>query len=226
MGIAPTSKKKAPAKGKTGKAPSKKGKSAAPAKKGKGGAPTKSGTKAAKDKQAPKKVKRVKADPARPPCPSADGIPNPLLIASSNKRALCIALAHELGGAAKDNGKKDELLITAVRESGMLWKAGLNLETCVKPPEDHAHLNSAEQSGRGYAMNCGRKRHDQYMQQHPEKVASCAKFAKAFLKMLRLGTEKYEEARKAEIANLPKLRSAIAKAKAEAEAKKGKAKKK
>jgi len=232
------STKKAPAKGGKSKAPAKanknkssaiptaKGKPSKAPSKGKGkGAPTKSGTKPSKTKAEPKKRKRVKADPARPPCPSAGGRPNPLLISKNLKRALCIAFAHELGGATSDNGKKDDLLILCVRETGVLWKTGLTLENCVEPPPDHEHLNNAEQNGRGYAMNCGRKRHDQYMQKFPDKVGAVMPFAKALLKSLRKGAESYEADRVEAIKDLPKLRNDILQAKADADAKKGKGKK-
>ena len=181
------------------------------------GKPTASGTKAPAKAIPKAKVKRVAVEPARLPVPSADGWPNPILVNKRNKRALCIAFAHQLGGA-KGTEDQDTLLMKCVRESGVLWKAGMTIEN-FDSTENNSHLSAAEQSGRGYAMRCGRGRHDDYMAKYPEKVADCADFAKAFIKHVTLDGEAYEKVRKAEMDKVPDLLKKIAEARAANKAK-------
>jgi len=181
------------------------------------GKPSASGTKAPAKATPKEKTKRVQVEPAGLPVPSADGWPNPILVSNRNKRALCIAFAHLLGGA-KGTDEQDELLMKAVRESGVLWKSGMTIEN-FNDAENNSHLSKAEQSGRGYAMRCGRGRHDDYMQKYPEKVADCVPFATAYLEIIKLEGEDYQKARDAEMAKVPELLEKIAEAKAAQKAK-------
>ena len=181
------------------------------------GKPSAKGTKAPAKATPKQKVKRVAVEPAGLPVPSADGWPNPILVSNRNKRALCIAFAHLLGGSTGTDAQ-NALLMKAVRESGVLWKAGMTIEN-FNDAENNSHLSKAEQSGRGYAMRCGRGRHDDYMEKYADKVAECTPFATAFLEIIKLEGDAYEKAREAEMAKVPELLKKIAEAKAAKKAK-------
>jgi hypothetical protein len=205
--------------------PSSKNKKSAPKKsaKGKGGKPTAKGTKSPKAVKPKDKKTRRKWNLVRPPVPSAGGQPNPLLISKRNKRALCVAFAGELGGA-EGTPEQDELLMKAVRESGVLWKsAKINLENFLDEKENE-HV-AEEQSGRGYAMNTGRKMFESYTEAYPDKVEACKPFAVAFLKLIQKKEAAYETARQKEVDGIDKIREKIVKQQAaEAAAKKSKKK--
>jgi hypothetical protein len=185
------------------------------------GKPTAKGTKAPAKKEPKKKAKREAVEAARAPVPSAGGHPNPLLVNKRNKRALCIAFAHETGGS-EGTEEQDKLLMQAVRESGILWKSGMELSNFLNYKE--GHIAQSEQSGRGYAMRCGRGRHDDYMENYSEKVEACLPFAKAFLKLIAKKPAAYETARQKEIDNIGVLAEKIAKQQEAEKAKKGKGK--
>lgn len=178
--------------------------------------PTAKGTKAPGKVKLKEKKKREPVEAARSPIPCAGGKPNPILVNGRNKRALCIAFAHELGGST-GTPEEDAMLIQCVRESGILWKSGMTLDSFLNG-EGNEHLTPAEQSGRGYAMRCGRGRHDEYMAQYPEKVEACIPFAKAFIKMTKLKGEEFETARNKAMENVGDIKAAIEKAQAEAKA--------
>jgi hypothetical protein len=167
-------------------------------------------------KEVPKeeKKKRDKVAAARFPTPSAKGIPNPLLVSNRNKRALCVAFAHRLGGR-QGTPEQDRVLVKAIRESGVLWKSGMTLENFTDET-NNSHLSQAEQSGNGYAQRCGRGRHDDYMQKYPEKVEACLDFVDAFLAMTATEGEEYEKLRQVEIDNVEALRLEIRKLQEEA----------
>ena len=186
------------------------------------GKPKASGTKNPAKAQPKAKRKREAVTPARLPVRCAEGWANPLLVHKRNKRAMCIAFAHILGGA-KGTPEQDTLLQKCVRESGVLWKAGINIENFDKEDGNH-HLSAAEQSGRGYANRCGRGRHDDYMEQFPDKVADCLDFAKAFVNIIKLEGEAYEKVREAEMLKVPDLLVKLAEAKAKNASKAKKAK--
>jgi hypothetical protein len=143
-------------------------------------------------KKVPKQKKvRETVIPAGEPLPAVGEHINPLLLNKRNKRALCIAFADQLGGA-QGTDEQDKLLIRAVRESGILFKSGLNGDNY---ETGTVHLTSSEQSGRGYAMRTGRALHDDYMAQYPEKVAECIPFAKAFIELISKGDEVVQKER-------------------------------
>lgn len=150
-------------------------------------------TKTAEPKVSEPKKKKVRqaVTVTGEPIPAVGEFPNPLLMNKRNKRALCVAFAHLTGGS-QGTDEQDKLLIRAVRESGVLYKAGLNVENY---ESNKSYLTSAEQSGLGYAIRGGRNLHDDYMAQYPEKVAECLPFARAFLDLISKGDEVIEKER-------------------------------
>jgi len=127
-----------------------------------------------------RQVKKVEPPPVI--LPYLDGTVNPLLESKRNKRALCVALANHTAD--------DEVLCEAVRQSGIVQKAGVNggkLETDL--------LTNNELSGRGYALRTGRAMQKEYTEEHPEKVAACDEFAKKLIKAI--AGKKIESARTA-----------------------------
>jgi hypothetical protein len=127
---------------------------------------------------APKKVekqerkKRAKIQPPSRPVPFMGDIMNPLLDNHRNKRALTIAFAR-----CTDD---DNLLIRCIRESGILFKAGMTPENTTTNT-----LSQSELGAKGYAIRFGRKMQDEYYTQYPDKVENCMEFAKAFLKAIQ-----------------------------------------
>jgi len=178
-------------------------------KKGAKGKPQANETKAPSKKEPKKKAKREACEPARIPCPSAGGHPNPLLVNKRNKRALCIAFAHETGGSTGTE-EQNTLLMRAIREAGVLWKSGMELSNFLDDKKN-SHIAQSEQSGRGYAMRCGRGRHDDYMEAYGHKVEACLPFAQAFLQLIQKTDAAYETARQKEIDNIDKLTEKIIK---------------
>jgi len=127
-----------------------------------------------------RQVKKVEPPPVI--LPYLDGTVNPLLEGKRNKRALTIALAMQISD--------DEQLCEAVRQAGILQKAGVNggkLETDL--------LSNNELSGKGYVNRFARKEQDNYYAAHPEKVDACMEFAKKLAKVVTGG--KVENARTA-----------------------------
>ena len=124
--------------------------------------------------KAPKKVekkerkKREKIQPPPRPVPYIGNEVNPLLDNHRNKRALTIAFARSTDD--------DALLTKCVRESGILFKAGMTADNT-----NTGNLSQSELSAKGYALRFGRKMQDEYYDKYPDKVENCMKFAKAFI---------------------------------------------
>lgn len=139
-----------------------------------------------KTTQEPKKVKEQTKKKRRPVAPPPlfplyiKGVKNPLIDSKRSKRPLTVALARLT--------KDDELLIRAVRYSGVLYKTGITSFVV-----ERTELSKNEHSGKGYAIGTGRKMQESYYNDYPEKVNACVEFATLLVEVCKLPQDKMDE---------------------------------
>lgn len=133
----------------------------------KSGKPTIEGAKEPQ-KVVKKEKKRVEITPPPEAITFIGNTMNPLLEDNRGKRSMCVALARET-----DN---DDVLIEAVRLSGVCQKSGMGRESI-----STGELSKNEHSGRGYAIRCGRKLQKDYPD---DKVAPFKQFAKELVALV------------------------------------------